>query len=73
MAEEAQSDMSPDAQKRLVRVLMAGLRYPELLEGFERDFVSSLASSYRRFSRKTRITDKQQAILDKLGAKLCLT
>jgi hypothetical protein len=64
--------LTEDVRKSVVRILMAGLRYPELLEGYDRDFVASIASSYRRFGVKMRLTEKQMDILAKIGNKLCV-
>jgi len=64
--------MARDVQKRLVRILMAGLNYPDLLDDFERHFVRDMAHAFQRFGAKTKVSPKQFTILEKIGRKICV-
>lgn len=70
--EKQETDVPPLPQwqcKRLVAVLRNAILYRPMLNDFERRLVDDVTSRYAAYGDRIRVSDKQYAVLIKIGEK----
>ena len=56
--------------QRLFNILTHASQYMFMLRDFERDLVNDRLAAYRQYGLRTRITPKQEVVLEEIAQKL---